>query len=194
MEPVNEPTNTQTNTEPAGAPDNAPQNTGSLIDQAAQPQGAPDAYDFSGSLPEGFVLDEAMSKAFGDICRKAGLTNDQANELAKYGFGWNKQMNDMQTTARAQQMEAEKTATIKALGPDMESTMRNINRSMNFFERKYPGFIQAVDASGLGNNLIVCRVLSEIGQMVSEDGGAGGQSRQSASNMYPNTDFSKYGG
>ncbi len=190
----------QPGTQPEGAPQEgaqtAPkeggQQAGSIINQAMHTTGAPEVYDFSGSIPEGYTLDEGMSKAFGDICRKANLTNDQANELAKYGFQWNEQMRAMSDQARMQAMEQEKAATIKALGPNIEKTMQNIHRSMNYFEQKYPGFVEAVDKSGMGNNLVVCNVLSEIGSMISEDGGVGGTSHGKESNPYPNTDFSKY--
>lgn len=174
------------------APQEGGQQAGSIINQAMHNTGAPEVYDFSGSIPEGYTLDEDMSKAFGDICRKANLTNDQANELAKYGFQWNEQMRAMSDQARMQAMEQEKAATIKALGPNLEKTMQNIHRSMNYYEKKYPGFVEAVDKSGMGNNLAVCNVLSEIGSMISEDGGVGGTSHGKESNPYPNTDFSKY--
>lgn len=186
----------QPGAQPEGAPQEgeqtAPQEGGSIINQAMHTTGAPEVYDFSGSIPEGYTLDEGMSKAFGDICRKANLTNDQANELAKYGFQWNEQMRAMSDQARMQAMEQGKAATIKALGPNIEKTMQNIHRSMNYFEQKYPGFVEAVDKSGLGNNLVVCNVLSDIGSMISEDGGVGGTSSGKESNPYPNTDFSKY--
>lgn len=62
----------------------------SLVEQAAglaQEAGTVN-YDFTGSLPEGYELDENTSNAFGDICRGMNLNNDQANQLAAYGFKW----------------------------------------------------------------------------------------------------------
>lgn len=39
------------------------------------PQGAPEAYDFTSALPEGETLDEAISQKFGEICKGMNLTN-----------------------------------------------------------------------------------------------------------------------
>ena len=63
------------------------------------PQGAPEVYDFTSALPEGETLDEAISQKFGEICKGMNLTNEQANQMAAYGFEYGKgliqQMNDM---------------------------------------------------------------------------------------------------
>ncbi len=188
----NEPTTGQEAGTAQGQPVNNDTNAqGTLIDQAVQ---LPESYDFTGSIPEGYVVNDDMTKAFGDICRDAHLSNEQANAIAKYGFDWMEKTQGMADEARAQAAEQEQAATVKALGADLEPTMRNLNQSMNYFERKYPGFVEAVNASGLGNNLAFCRTMSDVAKMIGEDKGVAQETKATAESMYPNTDFSKYGG
>ena len=46
----------------------------------------PDAYDFKSIVPEGMTYDEQSAAAFGDVAKKAGLSQEQAAAIASYGM------------------------------------------------------------------------------------------------------------
>lgn len=193
---ANEPTgNEPTANTPAGQGSTEPNNnnngTTSLLNQAAGNQ--PTAYDFTQSLPEGYELDEATSKAFGDICNGMHLNNDQANQLAAYGFQWQQQvMANMQAQEQAAyEKEAEDTKAF--FGAKFDDTMKNVSVAVNSLEREYPGFTEALNKGGVGNNKAVLQVLAKVGTMLKEDPGVGGGNAAVAEdNPYPNTDWGRY--
>lgn len=156
--------------------------------------GAPEAYDFSQSLPDGATLDETVSREFGDICRGMHLTNEQANQMAQYGYQFaNKVM---------EQSEAQRAETIKSWGEDarrqlgnaFDSTMAECGAGVQFMERSVPNIRQILNETGAGNRIEFIRVFSALGRAISEDHGttAGSGSHAKNDNPYPNTDFSKY--
>lgn len=168
----------------------------SIIDQAAAgdsgnsptPPGAPESYDFSGSLPEGAELSEEATAAFSEICRSMNLTNDQANQIAAYGFQWAQQCAEAAEAARIQKMEAEKQATIKAFGSEFNAAKANIGAAVASLNREFPGFTDAINTSGLGNNEAFCRAMERVGKMFREDPGVGGaDSAKNNSDLFPNT-------
>lgn len=156
--------------------------------------GAPEAYDFSKSLPDGATLDETVSKEFGDICRGMNLTNEQANQMAQYGYQFANKV--------IEQKEAQKAETIKSWGDDarrqlgntFDSTMAECGAGVQFIERSVPNIRQILNETGAGNRIEFIRVFSALGRAISEDHGttAGSGSHAKNDNPYPNTDFSKY--
>ena len=180
----NPPDNTQqgSNNQPGNGP------TQSLLEQTLGNQ--PTSYDFTGSLPEGYELDEATSKAFGDICSEMKLTNEQANQIAAYGFQWQQQiLANMQAQEQAAYAkEAEETKAF--FGAKFDDTMKNVTIAVNSMEREYPGFTEALNKGGVGNNKAVLQVLAKVGTLLKEDPGVGGGSPAKANNNpYPNTNW-----
>ena len=169
----------------------------SIINQAAgeakaAAQGAPEAYDFTSSLPEGYQLSEEASKAFSEVCRGMNLTNEQANQMAAYGYQWQKQMMDMQDQVIRQQAAEEQQATIRSFGADFDVARKDIGFAVTSLEKEFPGFTEAIDSSGLGNNEAFCRAMVKVGKMMREDPGVGGSdSAKKADDLFPNTDWDK---
>lgn len=167
---------------------------GRLAQQAgADPQGAPEAYDFTSALPEGETLDEAISQKFGEICKGMNLTNEQANQMAAYGFEYGKgliqQMNDM----REAQYDKWQEETRKELGADFEKTMNEYGAGLQHLEKTCPGIRKLLSETGVGDRIEIVRAFSELGRLVSEDGGVGGGNPQGGkTSMYPNTNFENY--
>ncbi len=160
----------------------------SLLQQALGNQ--PTSYDFTQSLPEGYELDEATSKAFGDICSGMKLTNEQANQIAAYGFQWQQQvLANMQAQEQAAYAkEAEETQAF--FGTKFDDTMKNVTIAVNSLERQYPGFTEALNRGGVGNNKAMLQVLAKVGTLLKEDPGVGGGSPAKANNNpYPNTNW-----
>lgn len=161
--------------------------------QAAAPQGAPETYDFTSALPEGETLDEAISQKFGEICKGMNLTNEQANQMAAYGFEYGKgliqQMNDM----REAQYDKWQEETRKELGADFEKTMNEYGAGLQHLEKTCPGIRKLLSETGVGDRIEIVRAISELGRLVSEDGGVGGGNPQGGkTSMYPNTNFENY--
>ena len=161
--------------------------------QAAAPQGAPETYDFTSALPEGETLDEAISQKFGEICKGMNLTNEQANQMAAYGFEYGKgliqQMNDM----REAQYDKWQEETRKELGADFEKTMNEYGAGLQHLEKTCPGIRKLLSETGVGDRIEIVRAFSELGRLVSEDGGVGGGNPQGGkTSMYPNTNFENY--
>lgn len=157
------------------------------------PQGAPEAYDFTSALPEGETLDEAISQKFGEICKGMNLTNEQANQMAAYGFEYGKgliqQMNDM----REAQYDKWQEETRKELGADFEKTMNEYGAGLQHLEKTCPGIRKLLSETGVGDRIEIVRAFSELGRLVSEDGGIGGGNPQGGkTSMYPNTNFENY--
>lgn len=157
------------------------------------PQGAPEAYDFTSALPEGETLDEAISQKFGEICKGMNLTNEQANQMAAYGFEYGKgliqQMNDM----REAQYDKWQEETRKELGADFEKTMNEYGAGLQHLEKTCPGIRKLLSETGVGDRIEIVRAISELGRLVSEDGGVGGGNPQGGkTSMYPNTNFENY--
>ena len=177
--------NPQNNNEPANDKPDGPK---SLLNQAAGNDNI--AYDFTQSIPDGYELDEATSKAFGDICRGMNLNNEQANQLAAYGYQWQQSiMAKMQEEQQAAYLkEAEDTKAF--FGTNFKGTMENVNVAVNILEREYPGFVDALEKGGVGNNKAVLQVLAKVGTMLKEDPGVGGGTPAKANNNpYPNTNW-----
>lgn len=157
------------------------------------PQGAPETYDFTSALPEGETLDEAISQKFGEICKGMNLTNEQANQMAAYGFEYGKgliqQMNDM----REAQYDKWQEETKKELGADFQKTMNEYGAGLQHLEKTCPGIRKLLSETGVGDRIEIVRAFSELGRLVSEDGGVGGCNPQGGkTSMYPNTNFDNY--
>lgn len=161
--------------------------------QTTEPQGAPEAYDFTSALPEGETLDEAISQKFGEICKGMNLTNEQANQMAAYGFEYGKgliqQMNDM----REAQYDKWQEETRKELGADFDKTMNEYGAGLQYLEKTSPGIRKLLSETGVGDRIEIVRAISELGRLVSEDGGVGsGNAKGGKTPMYPNTNFDNY--
>ena len=192
-DPQNQQVQEPQNTEPQAAePARLAQQAGA-DPQAAAPQGAPETYDFTGALPEGETLDEAISQKFGEICKGMNLTNEQANQMAAYGFEYGKgliqQMNDM----REAQYDKWQEETRKELGADFEKTMNEYGAGLQHLEKTSPGIRKLLSETGVGDRIEIVRAISELGRLVSEDGGVGGgNAKGGKAPMYPNTNFDNY--
>lgn len=192
-DPQNQQVQEPQNTEPQAAePARLAQQAGA-DPQAAAPQGAPETYDFTSALPEGETLDEAISQKFGEICKGMNLTNEQANQMAAYGFEYGKglirQMNDM----REAQYDKWQEETKKELGADFEKTMNEYGAGLQHLEKTCPGIRKLLSETGVGDRIEIVRAFSELGRLVSEDGGVGGGNPQGGkTSMYPNTNFENY--
>lgn len=175
-----------------GGSDN-PANGGDKGGGTQQTGGVPESYDFSGIVPDGMQYDETAAKAFGDIARSAGLSQEQASNIAKYGMQYMQQGVDAVLKQQDAEVAQWGEEAKQQLGADLQPMLAKASTAMNALETKFPGLRSALNVTGAGNRVEVIRAMAAVGELMGEDGGhdgdgAGGGNR----NPYPNTDWSKY--
>lgn len=191
-----------TTPEPVPTPtDEAAPQGGTILTPPAEPvptpEKAPEAYDFTGSLPEGYSLDETTAQGFGNVCREMNLTNEQANTMAKFGFDFIGQIQAAQEAQALQQSKDWATQTRTELGANFEKTVSLAGAGIERLEREIPELRSILNENGLGNRLPIVKLFARIGEMVSEDQGGtlSNRSNMEATGyqaLYPNTDFKRY--
>lgn len=185
---------------PQGAPAQGNQNqqtpqdnkpSGTLLSGAGQSTGAPDTYDFTSSLPEGMELDQDTASSFGELARGMNLTNDQANELAKFGYEWAGKVGEAYQKAQQEEADANAAEAMKELGKDFEPTVARAGVLMNYLERQIPGIRDSFAGSAVFSSLPMLKAFALLGDLISEDGGIKTNTAAATKedNPYPNTDW-----
>ena len=152
----------------------------------------PDAYDFKSIVPEGMTYDEQSAAAFGDVAKKAGLSQEQAAAIASYGMQYMQQgvdaaMKAVQDTQAGWAQEARDT-----LGGQFDAVVAKAAAGRDALAAKVPGLTQMLNETGAGNRVEMIRLMAAIGDLIGEDGGDRNGSGGSEKSIYGNTDFSKY--
>lgn len=180
--PTAEPTGSNTFAGGAGEP--TPQ---------AEPQGAPEQYDFTSSLPEGGELDEEIATSFGKLCRGMNLTNEQANQMASYGYQYAETIRNAIEEERVNEVKAWGDTARKELGADFDKTVALCGTGVEHISRTIPNIRQVLNETGAGNRIEIIKVFATLGKLLKEDGGVGGNGVGGTNdNPYPNTNFDKY--
>lgn len=177
------------NIEPAGTL------AGSAGEQKEETPAAPEAYDFTQSLPEGMELDQQAANEFSDIARGMSLTNEQANQLAKYGMSYAQNMAKAIEQQQIEEQQAWADETKKALGAKYNEEISYVGTALNKLEPLVPGLRQALNIGGIGNRVEIVKALAAVGRMVAEDSGHAATDTSagaSHSARYPNTNFNSY--
>ena len=198
--PQNTPADNQQNPQGAEAQGNQNQQTpqgesnssgGTLLSGAGKATGAPDTYDFTASIPEGMELDQDTADSFGELARGMNLTNDQANELAKFGYEWAGKVGEAYQKAQQEEADANAAAAMKELGKDFEPTVARAGIIMNYLERQIPGIRDSFAGSAVFSSLPMLKAFALLGDLISEDGGIKTNTAAATKedNPYPNTDW-----
>lgn len=198
--PQNTPTDNQQNPQGAEAQGNQNQQTpqgesnpsgGTLLSGAGKATGAPDTYDFTASLPDGMELDQDTADSFSELARGMNLTNDQANELAKFGYEWAGKVGEAYQKAQQEEADANAAAAMKELGKDFEPTVARAGVLMNYLERQIPGIRDSFAGSAVFSSLPMLKAFALLGDLISEDGGIKTNTAAATKedNPYPNTDW-----
>lgn len=164
---------------------------GTLLSGAGKATGAPDTYDFTSSLPDGMELDQDTANSFGELVRGMNLTNDQANELAKFGYDWAGKVGEAYQKAQQEEADANAAAAMKELGKDFEPTVARAGVLMNYLERQIPGIRDSFAGSAVFSSLPMLKAFALLGDLISEDGGIKTNTAAvtKEDNPYPNTDW-----
>lgn len=194
-------TTPQTSTTPTETPSLANQSGESLTNQKTAEGGAPEAYS-NWNVPEGFTLDETVSKEIGGLFKGLNLSQEQGQKLVDF---YTKQTAESanQPYQVWQQMQEDWVKEVKAdpqLGPKLNEVKTTISRAIDGLNdpKLAKDFREAMDFTGAGNNPAFIRAFYKLAQMVTEGGhvAGGGPSPQSqrrageqmsaARAMYPN--------
>ena len=152
----------------------------------------PDAYDFKSIVPDGMTYDEQSAAAFGDVAKKAGLSQEQATMVASYGMQYMQQGVDaaMKAVQDTQAGWAEDART--QLGGEFDATVAKAAAARDVLAAKVPGFTAMLNETGAGNRIEMIRFMAAIGDLIGEDGGDRNSSGGVEKSIYGKTDFSKY--
>jgi len=199
---VNDSTNApQPETEPATQPSvEAPQTMLGGNGTATQTEEAkpttpevPEAYDFKASIPEGVELDETLTKDFSEMARSMNLTNEQANQMAQFGFKYGQQIAETVKAQYAAEVTKWGEAAKAEMGANFDSIMSVAGAGIEAVEKTVPGIRQALNETGAGNRIEVIKMCEILGRLVMADPGkmvnAGGANMEQpkAATWYPNS-------
>ena len=140
-------------------------------------------------------LDQQAANEFSDIARGMNLTNEQANQLAKYGMSYAQNMAKAIEQQQIEEQQAWAEETKKALGAKYNEEISYVGTALNKLEPLVPGLRQALNIGGIGNRIEIVRALAQVGRMVSEDSGHAATDTSAGeihSTRYPNTNFNSY--
>lgn len=152
----------------------------------------PDAYDFKGIVPEGMTYDEQSAAAFGDVAKKAGLSQEQATMVASYGMQYMQQGVDAATKAVQDTQAAWAEEARTQLGGQFDATVAKAAAARDALAAKIPGLTAMLNETGAGNRVEMIRLMAAFGELIGEDGGDRNGSGGMEKSIYGNTDFSKY--
>ena len=153
---------------------------------------APDAYDFKGIIPDGMEYDEASAKAFGDIAKSCGLTQEQASKVAGYGVQYMQKGVDAAMAAVVQRQQQWGDQARTQLGNQFDATVSKAATGIDALSTKIPGIREALNETGAGNRIEMIQLMAAVGELVGEDNGHNGTTGGQEKSIYPNTDFSLY--
>ena len=154
--------------------------------------GVPDAYDFKNIVPEGMDYDEASAAAFGEVAKKAGLSQEQASAIAAYGMQYMQQGADAALKAVYDTQAAWADEARTQLGGEFNATVAKAAAARDALAAKVPGFTAMLNETGAGNRVEMIRLMAAVGELIGEDGGDRNGSGGMEKSIYGNTDFSKY--
>jgi len=195
-------TTPQTSTTATETPSLANQPGESLANQkAASEGGAPETYA-NWNVPEGFTLDETVSKEIGGIFKGLNLSQEQGQKLVDFYTAKTAESANQpyQVWQETQEQWIKEVKADRELGPRLNEVKTTISKAIDGLNdpKLARDFREAMDFTGAGNNPAFIRAFWKLAQMVTEGGhvagggpSAQGQRRQgetpsAARAMYPN--------
>lgn len=141
----------------------------SKTDDGKTADGPPEKYEFE--MPEGVELDAKLAEAVDPVLRDLGLTNEQANKLAKTFAEYRVSEAQGQSDAYAQQIED----WGKAARDDKEYGGAKFEENVPLAHKAIAQYgtpeLKALLAEGLGNHPEVVRFCIRVGKAMGEDPG-----------------------
>lgn len=152
----------------------APQEGSTLLSgdkpaEAAQPQGAPEKYEFK--APEGSTLNEATMADFSTVARELNLTNEAAQKLIDHMAPKIAQQN---AEAFQKQLTEARTAWQTSVKADKEFGGDKLTENLSVAKKALDAFGSPelrtlLETTGLGDNPEIIRAFYRAGKAMSED-------------------------
>ncbi|MDZ7789729.1 MAG: hypothetical protein U5L08_04395 [Xanthomonadales bacterium] len=139
-------------------------------DKADEP---PEEYQFE--TPEGVEMDEAVTEAYSEAAREAGLSQDKAQALLD-------KVSPIMAQRTNERIEAAKTEWTEAAQSDKEFGGDKLQENLGVAHKALetfgtPELQELLNESGLGNHPEVIRAFYRAGKAISEDQFVNGQTR-----------------
>lgn len=180
------------------APADAPTDDAAKPEDAAAPEGPPEAYELT--APEGITLDAEAVDLATPVFKELGLNNEQANKLMPVAADFAKRIQEKSQQAVMSEVMAQRAAWADEAQNDPEIGGAKFQETMALSDKAldtlgYPKgspFRNFLTDSGLGNHPEMIRAMRRIGEAVGEDNsfvradGAAPIESNPARIMYPN--------
>ena len=196
---VDQQTTAQPTPQPAAPANDGAQPQGTMLggqpqQQQPAPAGAPEAYDFKATIPEGVELDETITREFSDIARGMNLTNEQANQMAAYGIKYAQQAVEAVRNEYNAKVNQWGDAAKAEMGANFDSVMTKAGAGIEAVEKVVPGIRQALNETGAGNRIEIIRAFEMLGGLVQADPGklvnvTGSGTQKEDVTWYPNSNM-----
>lgn len=153
-----------------------------------KPLGAPEKYeDFK--TPDGVKIESKQGDAFKTIAKELNLSQDQAQKLIDLQSSFALAHQKAAVDAFAETVNSWKAEATKELGAAYDKKVATAARAMDKFGS--PELKQLLTDTGIGNHKAMVKLLSRIGEAVSEDvftegKGAANVPTSAAKTFYPN--------
>ncbi len=168
-----------------------------LLGTESEPSGTPENYDFQKVVEEsGGTFDNEAASAFAETCKAAGLSQEQADGIAKYGIGL--LGNTAKLAAEQAQAEFQKEVTgwgeetKKQLGAEFDHTLGRAAQTRDYIEQKNPGFTEMLNVTGAGNHPAMIKAMAMMADLLGEDPGHNNSSAAGHKTLYDHTNFKDY--
>lgn len=160
----------------------------------------PESYDFAEFCVDGVELDAERAEQYSEVLKEAGMSQEQANAVTKYGLAYVQDVAQEVATqyeqAQAQEIKGWADETRAELGGQFDEVVAQAAIGVTYMEKNIPQLREMLDATGFGNRVEAIRLFAQIGQMVAEDDGRanrGGTANTSdVAGFYKNTNFDIY--
>lgn len=160
-------------------------------EEAKQPDGAPETYEFA--APDGQQFDPAVVEQFADVARELNLTQEAAQKVLD-------KMAPVIASRQAEQVQAAREQWATDAKADKEYGGDKLSENLSMAKKAMDGFATPelrtlLNESGLGNHPEVIRVFVRVGKAMSEDSFVAGSKDPTAGKghdpkrLYPNSNM-----
>ena len=158
-------------------------------DEAKEPEGAPEQYEFQ--APEGKEFDPEVVGQFAEVAKELNLTQDAAQKVLDKMAPVLAQRQEKQVMAVREQWANESKADPEFGGDKLPENLATAKKAMDTFAS--PELRTLLNDSGMGNNPEVIRLFVRVGKAISEDGfvrgGSGNAQSRDPKRLYPNSNM-----
>jgi antitoxin component of RelBE/YafQ-DinJ toxin-antitoxin module len=133
--------------------------------------GAPDKYEVF-TVPEGFTLDEEVSKEANDLFKSSNLSQSQAQKMVDFYVAKTKEAFEAPFKAYEEMREGwrKETKADPEIGPKLAQVKTTVHRALDSLgdPSLKASFIKAMDETGMGDNPVFIKAIHRLAMKVTE--------------------------